>query len=387
MINNLKKLFFSLSISFFFNNSVLAQEVKLSSYKIIGIGEASHGEKNIYEFRYGMLKEMLKLKHEIEIAIEMPHFARIGIIDYFNEKITKDSLIETLEFYGLKTNSFFNLLDSCKQYKERINFYGVDMQDHLKSYLYLSKKHNVKYKSDNLDKNLHLAFSKSSNPDSLLKVLNQDFSLFKKQIMSSIKTSGMSNISCENATSFIEIIEQAIKYSYLNFTAPYKASVFRDSCMYENTHRIEKSNDNPVLLFGASYHLSKLDRTCGWFLDKYYGSDYYVFAQQFVTGEVLTVDFSEGNRKIVTKEVNIFKRGLPWKLKRAGLNESTSVIDIKQQSGRLKKLLNSKVFFLDFGGYLNPKLKRNYIFLNPDKAYDAIYYHYQAEKSIFLEPH
>jgi hypothetical protein len=122
----LKLTFYFLLINIWYFN-VFTQENNFLNSKIIGIGEASHGEKNIYFYRYQIIKELLESNSDINIAVEMPYFAGIGIKDYFNEKITKDSLLNTLGFYGLQTDAFLELLDSSKLTREKINYFGIDM--------------------------------------------------------------------------------------------------------------------------------------------------------------------------------------------------------------------------------------------------------------------
>jgi erythromycin esterase-like protein len=235
-----------------------------------------------------------------------------------------------------------------------------------------------------LDKNLHIAFGETDNAESLLNAIKYEFSQFKNQVLNSTQTSEANHY--YNFQSALKNIEQAIDYYYLYHTNQYKSSSFRDSCMFENIRLIEETDKKPILIFGANYHLSKLEGACGWFLNQHYAENYYVIAQQFVAGSVLTVDFSEGTRKIVTKDMKAWKKGLPWKLHQAGLDKNTTIIDLKEQkNNKLKRLFSHKVYFLDFGGLLNSKMKKNYISLIPEEVYDGIYYHYQAESSVYLK--
>lgn len=355
---------------------------ELNHAKILAIGEASHGESKIYDFRYQILKSKIDQGKHVKILIEMPSEGGIAIHKYMNEKITKDSLFYYLGFYGLKTDAFLSFIDATKQFKDKISFVGIDMQEHFRLFTLIKQTYGLKIKNEILEKSVYSQYSNVFNKDSLKNLISTEYANFKSALN---KELFFRNISIDIDLQIqLNQIEQALEYAYLiSKNEEVKSSLYRDSCMFENSKNMidfyYKTND--IMIFGANYHLSKMEKTCGWFLSQNYPNDYYVCGQQFLQGEILSVSFETGERTIKTATLRVFKKGFAYKLNQHNLNGFIDITKASASSEKIKKLLSKKQYFLDFGGYLNPVLKSNFILLIPNEVYDGIYFHYESKAS------
>ena len=232
--------------------SKLAENIK--SYKIIGIGEATHGQLKLNEFRNKLVKKMVT-KYNFRVIVIEDQYSCVKIIDKYIKN--KDVIyLDGLDAFPFQSKTFVSLLKWLRNYNiknnNKISIIGIDCQ-------YTCPK----YKS-------------------------------KSEINKYVNT----------------LIKKLNKIPYSNSL---KSLNFRDKCMYEIFMK-QYNKNKKYLIFAHNGHLQKepynKDDKIKWFGNYLYNkfdSDYCAIGNTFYTGKYLATNI-DNNYKVGIANINVKKK-------------------------------------------------------------------------------
>jgi len=233
------------------NISKFSESIK--NYKIIGLGEATHGQLKLNQFRNKLVKELIK-KYNFKVIVLEEQYSCAKIIDkYIKNK--NANYLDGLDAFPFLSYTFISLLKWLKNYNiknnNKISIIGIDCQDIC-----------PKYKS-------------------------------KSKINDYVNT----------------LIQKLNKIPYSNNQ---KRLNFRDKCMYEIFMK-QYNKNNKYLIFGHNGHLQKesynKDDKIKWFgnyLFNTFGNKYCAIGNTFYNGKYLGKDIDK-NYKIGVANINVKK--------------------------------------------------------------------------------
>lgn len=228
-------------------------EDNIKDYKIVGIGEATHGQLKLNEFRNKLVKKLI-IKHNFSVIAIEDQYSCIKLIDKYikNKKI---NYMDGLSAFPFLSKSFISLLNWLKKYNiknyNKISIIGFDCQDKC-----------PKYKSNSkIDKYI----------DTMIEKLNNiPYSEYEKRLN------------------------------------------FRDKCMFD-IFMNQFDNKKKYIIFGHNGHLQKNpynnDDKITWFgnyLYQEFGDKYCAIGNTFYNGKYLGKDI-DNNYKIGVANVNVKK--------------------------------------------------------------------------------
>ena len=116
------------------NISKLADKIK--DYKIIGLGEATHGQLKLNEFRNKLIKYLVK-KYNFRVIVLEEQYSCSKILDkYIKDK--NISYLDGIDAFPFLSKTFVNLLNWLKSYnkknKNKVSIIGIDCNDECPKY-------------------------------------------------------------------------------------------------------------------------------------------------------------------------------------------------------------------------------------------------------------
>lgn len=111
----------------------------LSGYDIVGLGEATHGQKLITEWRIKIIKSMIKdFKYNVFVLEEDYYLCKM-INDYISDKRSDIKKLSSNFMFPWRSNEMLGLIKWMKKFnknnKNRLKFFGLDCQKFDKKYL------------------------------------------------------------------------------------------------------------------------------------------------------------------------------------------------------------------------------------------------------------
>lgn len=103
--------------------------------KVIGLGEATHGNAEFQELKLEVLKVLVDRSGVDCFAMEMDYGEGVIINDYINgySEMSIDEVMDHISFVIYKTEEIRNLIEWMKEYNrthdKRLSFYGFDLQN------------------------------------------------------------------------------------------------------------------------------------------------------------------------------------------------------------------------------------------------------------------
>jgi len=248
--------------------------------KIIGLGEVTHGSKEIHKMHHRITK-YLNQNHDFDIlSIEvcMPEANKIN--EYtFNQKGEPIELIREMGMWIWRTQEFVDMIEWMQiqnKTNKQIKFSGFDMQFYdgaievLKSHF--ENNSETKIIIDNLSHTLDTI--KANGTKSYIEYVNHsekfDIEELLSKIQEEILSSEFDDTTIEWLLQNIRIIEQC---------TPNDAGK-RDKYMAENVEWIQQQNPNSkLILWGHNGHIKKANsnwfhRSMGNYLDEKYKDEY-----------------------------------------------------------------------------------------------------------------
>lgn len=366
--------------------------------EIIAFGEASHGDKTVYNARRYIINQLKKTHNKINVLVEMPQGVTYILDDFLRGRIDSLYFLKELQLYGLQTNSFLEFIDTYKL-DSNVTFYGIDMQHHRLSIQKIISQFESNISKEELKKtgvleklnSLNISFNKklqsASNVETFKKEINENLFSIERFVNEHKEDLNKSHEYWLNIILPLRIVNQSYNLAIINLESPYKYDRYRDSCMASNTILIQSKTKVKTLILAANRHVSKENGSMGGFLNQYYNDKYHSICTQYYSGKILIVKKSL-KFGVETVELTKFKGGLPNKINKLYNREGYKCayeLYIENKKFKKQKIINKNCYIQDIGAYFNVKYKKSgYSYGKPSLLYDAIYFNYNAEPSVRL---
>lgn len=350
--------------------------------KIIGLGEAAHGNKEFQELKLDVFKTLIRDNGVGAIAFEMDYGEGVLINDYIHGNLNMDSeeLFSHISFELYHTEDMKNLIEWMKKYNAeskdgQLNFYGFDIQNPEVDLYVIDqfvKDHHIQLESGVITAFLAGEFTFKDEK------MNGVFDSLKtyKEVLSDEKYADETGI------------DQVLKCIDNVFTA--KALIeaseeddagygrFRDQAMADNVMDIYYAEGYPIMITGHNGHVGYAGsyvKTMGAYLREALGEDYYVIGTDyFVTKDSIKADKGRKNHRVYSADP------LAYQAKELG-TYYLRFEDVKDNE-TLKGIVTGKMATGSLGegfSFLNnifPATVR--IYAPPTDLYDAMIFVYKA---------
>jgi len=247
--------------------------------RIIGLGEATHGTKEIYQFKTEIIKALIETHQVEKLALEAYYANTEELNNYINKGHGDlNTLISNLGFFLYRTKEFKDLIRWLKDYNNsttsKISITGVDSQPGGNSLKVLSEKlKNDTYSS----KLLNQLNSDTLKISQKIAILDQLFTRTKE-----IKSD---ELIITNA----RILKDSY---YLSQFSGLKYSRVRDSLMAQNIEYLETNlaPEKKIIYWAHDLHIQKKEGWTGGYLNEKFGNNYMNLGFLLGSGTFTAVD-------------------------------------------------------------------------------------------------
>lgn len=292
----------------------------LSQADIIGMGEATHGNKEFFQMKHRVFEFLVKEMGIKNFAIEADFGGAQIVNDYIlNNTGTAKGAVQALGFGIYKVQEMVDMITWMHDYNltvedvDKIHFYGFDMQryDANKTIIfnYMNKVSGEKTKHLQSD----LAFLNDKNMYNLEEMALKSGLVKVRAISNNLEDNKAIYIKRSSEREYqtilkhVDIITQNINHQLMG-----NKSVNRDAFMAKNVQWIleheKKIGRGKLFISGHNGHIEKsssgMYRCMGENLAKTYGKKYYAIGTEFYEGTFLCRDELSGERKNFTFKAN-----------------------------------------------------------------------------------
>ncbi|RZK09738.1 MAG: hypothetical protein EOO43_20995 [Flavobacterium sp.] len=262
--------------------SPLKYEINEST-RVIGLGEFTHGSKEVFEMKSNIIKYMIENKGVEMVLFEFPDIM-LRYINYYllEDKTYSDEAARSLILSNLqsayRTEEIVKLCMTIKKHNMandvKVQLRGVDISPiYFPPIEYIITTYVTPVDQNAANSLLKL---KGKIPDTtLLKQIKEWMLNDKAQSHPKIAINALLNFEYDLQVANASYQIQTVKWSPL----------MRDSCMAENVKLLAKTHR--AVVWAHNHHLMKSisikveNRNLGFYLDKYYGMAYYTIATDF----------------------------------------------------------------------------------------------------------
>ncbi len=234
-----------------------------SKVKIIGLGEATHGTKEVYAYKIEIIKSLIKNNGARKIALEAYYANSDNLNTYvLTGKGNLKKMIAEL-YWPYYTIEFKNFLIWLKKYNKKTNdkvsIIGVDSQPRGNSLKLLTKKLKDNAPFSKLLNKLN------SDSTKVTQKINISNILFQKLLKSNQNKNVLMNARELSQSYFLEQYIGSLKYHRL-----------RDSLMAVNIEHLEKelSSNGKIIYWAHDEHIQKKSGFAGGFLNEKFNDSY-----------------------------------------------------------------------------------------------------------------
>lgn len=311
------------------------QDIKIDDQvEIIGLGEATHGNKEFQELKLDLLKKLVKDANVRAFALECDFSEGMEIDSYVKSGKFQKNPSKIFSFTIYHTNEMNDLINWIKKYNqnhdEKISFYGFDMQNPENSVKLVKdfvKKENIDFDIKSLE---ILEEEKISIKDPKMKVLEENLKKLNEKL--------------EKNTKEKRLIENILSsFPYYKMVDDYvKSSEYRDKKMAENISWIKDYEKNSrIMIAGHNGHIGKKEsmyKNMGENLSEKYKKSYLTIGTDFYKTRV-NIKTMQKNQRTMQK----FISADPFAYAAKNYNNSYYLDFSKVEDGDCKNLLDSKI--------------------------------------------
>lgn len=357
------------------------EDIKIDDQvEIIGLGEATHGNKEFQELKLDLLKKLVKDENVRGFALECDFSEGMKIDSYVKSGKFQKNPSKILSFPIYHTNEMNNLINWIKKYNqnhdEKISFYGFDMQNPENSIKLLKdfvKKENIDFDIKSLE---ILEEDKISIKDPKMKVLEENLKKLNEKLDKNTKEK--------------RLIENIISsFPYYKMVDDYvKSSEYRDKKMAENISWIKDYEKNSrIMIAGHNGHIGKKEsmyKNMGENLNEKYKKLYFTIGTDFYKTKV-NIKTVQKNQRTIQK----FISADPFAYGAKNYNNSYYLDFSKVKDGDCKNILDSKIKMGSLGEGYTPIMKfipYSYRIENsPKEIFDSMIFVYEASPIEIIE--
>ncbi len=306
-----------------------------ANVKIVGLGEATHGNLEFQEMKLEMMKMLVEKYDFSAFAMEIPNCDGMKIDHYICGKLDKDvtakTVIKDISYPIYNTDHIAMLIEYMREYnstvreEEQLRFYGFDMQalgydvEYLETELKkladtLPCEADKKDICERIESLTFLRKDESMSDKELAKKQMADI----KQIRETIKKYGSLSkniMNIENHLHTLDVCIQYIEYYTGVDNRDYSEGfVMRDSFMADNLEWIqkyeEKRSTGRIFISAHNGHINRKENVFGGYVDDKFGETYYTIGTGFFFSDDnindsrrLTVEYTRNNHRFCSGDI------------------------------------------------------------------------------------
>ena len=355
--------------------------------KVVGLGEATHGNSDFQDLRLEVLKTLVEKNNLKSFCLEADFGEGMIIDNYIHGNKRVENISSDFSFNIYHTKNMNDLINYMFDYNQRakeedkLSFYGFDMQNPEKSIeliLDFCKENNILE-----DKDLQEEFS-------FIKDKNFKISQIKdrEDLLLEIKAhvDSLSSNSARLVSRALTNVLDSVKYYELDFNDYAKANNVRDKFMAENVKWIsdfERSKGNDLLLIsGHNGHLAKSGKfyePMGSHLKEIFGEKYFIIGTDFYKGIVNINEVGPDNKRAN----HVFVSADPLAYSARKFKGKYYLDFTKVQDGETSEFINKEINMGSLGEGYSPLMKfipTSYrVEEIPKDLYDAMIFVYYAK--------
>lgn len=354
--------------------------------KIVGLGEATHGNKEFQKMKLDLLKNLVENQKIRAFALEADFSEGIIIDQYIKSGKKEKNPASNFSFPIYHTKEMNDLIEWMRNYnqnhKDKISFYGFDMQnpeksvDIIKDYV---KKENIQINLDNLE---ILKKDGISIKSPKIKELEKNLINLKEKIKGVNQEEKLIKKAVENVLNSFQFYQTPAN-DYLQINEK------RDKFMADNICWIqqnEQEKNSKLMIAGHNGHIGKKEKyykNVGERLKEKYKKDYFVIGSDFYKSKVNIKNLTS-NKRIIKKFISADK--LAYQAKDFNNIYYLDFSEIKK--GQTKKIIENQGNMGVLGeGYtfLNIIPKTYRIKETYKNLYDGMIFVYKAEPIEIIE--
>ncbi|OFK79382.1 erythromycin esterase family protein [Peptoniphilus sp. HMSC062D09] len=281
-------------------------QIKLNDdIKVVGLGEATHGNSDFQDLRLEVLKTLVEKNNLKSFCLEADFGEGMIINNYIHGNKRVENISSVFSFNIYHTRNMNDLINYMFDYNQRakeedkLSFYGFDMQNPEKSMeliLDFCEENNILQ-----DKDLQREFSFIKDEKFKISQIKG-----REDLLLEIKAhvDSLSSNSARLVSRALTNVLDSVKYYELDFNDYGKVNNLRDKLMAENVKWIsdfEKSKGNDLLLIsGHNGHLAKSEKfyePMGSHLKEIFGEKYFIIGTDFYKGIVNINEIGPDNKR------------------------------------------------------------------------------------------
>ena len=355
--------------------------------KVVGLGEATHGNSDFQDLRLEVLKTLVEKNNLKSFCLEADFGEGMIIDNYIHGNKRVENISSDFSFNIYHTKNMNDLINYMFDYNQRakeedkLSFYGFDMQNPEKSMgviLDFCKENNILE-----DKDLQEEFSFIKDKNFKISQLKD-----KKDLLLKIKAhvDSLSSNSARLVSRALTNVLDSVKYYELDFNDYAKANNVRDKFMAENVKWIsdfERSKGNDLLLIsGHNGHLAKSGKfyePMGSHLKEIFGEKYFIIGTDFYKGIVNINEIGPDNKR----SNHVFVSADPLAYSARKFKGKYYLDFTKVQDGETSEFINKEINMGSLGEGYSPLMKfipTSYrVEEIPKDLYDAMIFVYYAK--------
>ncbi|MDR8392253.1 erythromycin esterase family protein [Aliifodinibius sp. S!AR15-10] len=384
-----------------FNDLRLLKKI-LQDVKIVGLGEATHGTREFFQFKHRLLEFLVTEMDFNAFALESSYAACQPINDYvLYGKGDRAAVLSGQGYIAWDTEEFSEMLDWLRSYNEglpdakKVRFYGVDLWNNdlgRKSIIAYLSKHDLNKVSaadsifqilSKLEPDWPMLLD-DSDRKIMIDVLPRLQSLISHLAANKDKyIAASSPLEFDQNLQYIKVMEQWILANTAEISE-------RSKYMAENLmYLVDRSSpDEKFIIWQHNAHI-RVDESdgyskFGYMLRKQYSDQYYAFGFRFNEGSyqtrILNYGEAPGDLKVLTLPPAPVG-SLEWYLSRTNIGNMILDFRIPSDNPAVEQFLNTphQVQIANWGY----PMSSNYVDENPKKLYDGIIF---IEKTTATRP-
>lgn len=363
-------------------------QIKLDDHiKVVGLGEATHGNSDFQDLKLEVLKTLVEKNNLKSFCLETDFGEGMIINNYIHGNKRDENISRIFSFNIYHTKNMNDLINYMFDYNQKVkdedklSFYGFDMQNPEKSMeliLEFCKENNILQ-----DKNLQKEFSFINDEKFKVSQIKD-----KEDLLLEIKAhadSLSSNYAREVSRALTNVMD-SVKYYELDFNDYAKLNNLRDKLMAHNVKWIsdfEKSKGNDLLLIsGHNGHLAKSGKfyePMGSHLKEIFGEKYFIIGTDFYKGIVNINEIGPDNKRAN----HVFVSADPLAYSARKFKGKYYLDFTRVQDGETSEFINKEINMGSLGEGYSPLMKfipTSYrVKEAPKNLYDAMIFVYYAK--------
>lgn len=363
-------------------------QIKLDDHiKVVGLGEATHGNSDFQDLKLGVLKTLVEKNNLKSFCLEADFGEGMIINNYIHGNKRAENISNVFSFNIYHTKNMNDLINYMFDYNQRakdedkLSFYGFDMQNPEKSMgviLDFCKENNILQ-----DKDLQREFSFIKDEKFKISQIKD-----REDLLLEIKAhvDSLSSNSARLVSRALTNVLDSIKYYELDFNDYAKVNNVRDKFMVENVKWIsdfERAKGNDLLLIsGHNGHLAKSGKfyePMGSHLKKIFGEKYFIIGTDFYKGIVNINEVGPDNKRAN----HVFVSADPLAYSARKFKGKYYLDFTKVQDGETFEFINKEINMGSLGEGYSPLMKfipTSYRVKEiPKDLYDAMIFVYYAK--------